>query len=103
MTLRTYRRPRQQSAKAKATEAMLDEARPRVWKRAEYRCELRISPECSGRAEDLHHTKMRSGGWSLDEMHADGALMASCRECHLFVHSHPAIAEERGFIVRRYV
>lgn len=102
VALRTYRGLRQQSAKGKAIAAMLDEARPRVHRRDGYRCMVRLSPDCSGRAEDLHHTKLRSGGWSLDECHADDALLSACRACHMHLHGHPAEAEERGFIVRRY-
>lgn len=94
MTLRTYRGLKPQSEKAKVREKALNAARPRVHARDAYRCRLGLSPDCTGRAEDLHHVLPRSrGGWDEDEN-----LLSACHACHMYAHNHPQIAREVGFI-----
>lgn len=62
--------------------------------RSRYRCEC--SPECTDRAEVLHHRLMRSQGGGH---HVDNLLHVSQRH-HLRIHANPATAYERGWLIR---
>ncbi len=92
--VRSYRPPRQQSAKARATEAILREARFRVFKRDNWQCRIALSPDCTGRAEEVHHVRSRAQGGS----HEDENLISACMFCHRWCHTHPALAREAGVI-----
>lgn len=67
-----------------------------VVQRAGGACEVMVARSCTGRAEQLHHRKMRSqlGG------HEVVNLLHICHVCHDWVHKHPALSYERGYLVR---
>ena len=52
----------------------------------------------SDRSKDVHHAKGR-GKYLLDTT----TWLATCRDCHNWVHDNPAEAMERGFMLRRSV
>jgi hypothetical protein len=53
-------------------------------------CKARISSTCSGKATDVHHKKGRS---FLNDV---TTFLAVCRDCHIFIESHPLEAKEKG-------
>lgn len=73
--------------------------RSRQWTldRAHGRCEVRVSPDCTGRAEHVHHILMRSQGGT----HDIGNLLAVCHRCHGHIHANPAESYEAGWLHRR--
>jgi 5-methylcytosine-specific restriction endonuclease McrA len=63
--------------------------------RSEWACEA-SAPPCVGRAEVMHHRRLRSqGGPDTVEN-----LMHICNPCHLWLHAHPAKAAAWGMILR---
>lgn len=70
--------------------------------RARGMCEAQATPLCSGRHEHTHHKLPRSASSVRDEhRHDPDRLLAVCSLCHLYIHSNPSIAYERGWLVRR--
>lgn len=65
-------------------------ARPVVHERSGGMCERC----CARRATDVHHRQLRRHG-----NHEPANLVDLCRECHEWVHKHPAEATAAGFIV----
>ncbi len=58
-------------------------------------CEIRAA--CDGRrAVHVHHRRLRSQGGK----HALENLLHVCAACHHYAHSHPALAYERGWLLR---
>lgn len=55
-------------------------------------CEIQ-SPECTGKATEIHHTKGRIGALLIDTKY----FMASCSCCNQYVEKHDAWARENGF------
>jgi hypothetical protein len=72
-------------------------ARRWVESRAGGRCEARVDGVCESRGVHAHHIKPRSAGRD-DSM---GNLLWVCRACHEFIHAHPALSYERGWLRRR--
>lgn len=62
-----------------------------VHARSGYRCE-----GCGGHSHHLHHRKLRSQGGG----HEVSNILGLCRPCHDWAHQHPALARERGWIVK---
>lgn len=58
-------------------------------------CEARTDV-CVGRASHRHHVLPRSGGGNDATPHLD-----VCAPCHTFIHEHPALSYERGWLQRR--
>lgn len=55
---------------------------------------------CSGRISDIHHRRRRA---VIDpHTHCPCNLVGLCRTCHNWVHAHPKIAIETGWIVSVY-
>ena len=73
------------------------EIREAVYERAQGMCEI-MSPKagCTGRAEHLHHRKLRSQGGE----HTVENLVHICERCHSYAHLHRAEADTDGWIVR---
>ena len=67
-----------------------------VRERAEGRCEAMNFPICNGRAEQLHHRRLRSQGGE----HTVVNLIAVCAPCHNRFHREVAEAVSQGWIVR---
>ncbi|WP_288833730.1 HNH endonuclease [uncultured Corynebacterium sp.] len=68
-----------------------------VTERAQGMCEI-MSPDagCNGRAEQLHHRKLRKQGGE----HTVENLVHICHHCHNYLHAHPAIAYTNGWLVK---
>lgn len=68
-----------------------------VAERAQGMCEI-MAPHtgCTGRAEHMHHRKLRSQGGE----HTVENLVNICERCHTYTHMHPAEANTNGWIVR---
>lgn len=49
---------------------------------------------CSMVSQDVHHKAGRTGTNFLDE----STWMATCRECHDWIHTHPGQARELGLL-----
>lgn len=58
------------------------------------RCEC--SPECTDRAEVLHHVRRRSQGGG----NGAGNLLALSDAAHRFIHANPEWAYEHGLLIR---
>lgn len=93
--------PRQKPVKKKSKKLARDERQYRkivARKLAEDpTCEIR-SPDCTGAAEGLHHTKGR-GKLLLDEKY----LKRACNACNGYVERHPLWAIENGHSVSRHI
>ena len=50
----------------------------------------------NSRSVDVHHTRGRLAGAYLDET----TWMAVCRECHDWIHQHPAKARQMGLLLK---
>lgn len=59
-------------------------------------CEARASSTCGRYAQHPHHRKLQSQGGE----HTLENLLAVCLQCHAWIHAHPAISYERGWLVR---
>ncbi len=66
-----------------------------VLARSEGACEAMIPGVCVGRAQHLHHRKMRSQGGD----HTEANLIAICHRCHHHIHMNPAWSYERGLLI----
>lgn len=58
-------------------------------------CEIGLE-QCSGRANQLHHRLRRSQGGD----NTRDNILAVCSPCHDWIHAHPAISYEKGWLVR---
>jgi hypothetical protein len=70
-------------------------SRESLRKRSKGRCEIRISPDCSGKAEHEHHRYLRSQGGTG---HVEN-IICVCAFCHNFIHAHVEVSEIMGWIV----
>jgi hypothetical protein len=55
-------------------------------------CEIKL-PGCTGHATDIHHTEYRG----INTL-AQATWLASCRDCHSWVHLNPKEARELGYL-----
>jgi hypothetical protein len=60
--------------------------RPRTFYLADWTCEVG-APGCTGRAEECHHRTYLRWSRGMDRPGED--TIATCRNCHRYVHSHP--------------
>lgn len=68
-----------------------------VHERSQGVCEALIREAgCNGQAEHLHHRQMRSQGGQ----HLVVNIINICHLCHHYVHMHPAISYENGWLVK---
>ena len=72
-------------------------ARYDVYERAGGRCELMITPDCTGRCEQVHHKAGRGG----PDPHRLDNLIGCCLHCHQHVHSQPQQAYDNGWSIRK--
>lgn len=72
-------------------------ARRDVESRAGGRCEL-VTPACETTGTECHHLLPRSAGGD-DSL---GNLAWACPACHRWVHDHPTVSYERGWLRSRY-
>ncbi|WP_218377504.1 hypothetical protein [Chitinophaga sp. sic0106] len=56
------------------------------------------SPECTGKAEGIHHLKGKNTPALLVD---ERFWMAACNRCNVYVEEHPQWAYERGFKIKR--
>lgn len=66
--------------------------------RSKGRCEVKISHECTGKAEHEHHRMLRSQGGT----DAVENILCTCVFCHRFIHDNPAVASLLGWIVESW-
>lgn len=70
-------------------------ARRRALARADCLCQAMIVGYCEIDAVQVHHRLRRSHGGG----NADTNLMAVCQACHVWIHHHPELSVEMGFLV----
>ena len=68
-----------------------------AYERADGLCEARCCPNCTFRAEQVHHIGGRGGG----DPHALDNLLVVCAECHRHIEENRAEAYARGWLLRR--
>lgn len=91
------RRPlNRRSDRKKHFDAEFDAMRALVRQRSEGRCEARVSLNCRGIGEHVHH---RGGRRRKDANDLD-LLLHTCWRCHDWIHDHPVISRRLGFLVR---
>lgn len=85
-------RSARQLVKRRDRAAELDAVTDELLQRAGYRCEVcRI-----GRIEHRHHRLRQAQGGT----HELENLLAVCHICHDFIHHHPQLSYEKGWLVR---
>lgn len=87
---------KQRSVKKRRTDASLDAVTPALIARSGGMCEARTTV-CAGVAVHRHHVLRRphtAGAHVLDD------LMHVCHPCHDWVHAHPAVSYEAGWLRR---
>ena len=68
-----------------------------VINRADGHCEImHYASGCNGRAEHLHHRKLRSQGGE----HTAENLIQICSGCHYWLHNNTGVAYEHGWLVK---
>lgn len=60
-------------------------------------CELKISPECTGLATEIHHAEGTIGDLYWDKKKFKG----TCRPCHIWAENNREKAIELGFSLKR--
>jgi hypothetical protein len=70
--------------------------RAEVSARSKGRCEIQ-HPRCTGKATQMHHRLMRSQGGR----HTAENLLDLCAEGHRYVHAHPNLSYEVGWLLKR--
>lgn len=92
-------RIRSESRKQAARRRAYDKARVAVYERSGGRCEINATWSCSGRCEQVHHRQGRTGDRMLDL----DKMVGICHNCHDFIGKNPALAYDRGWMLRRNV
>lgn len=92
-------RIRSESRKQAGRRRAYDEARKAVYERSGGRCEINATWSCSGRCEEVHHKQGRIGERMLDL----DKMAGICHNCHDFIGRNPALAYDRGWMMRRNV
>lgn len=67
-------------------------------KRSKGHCEIKISPECTGKYEHSHHRKMRSQG-GTDRVEN---ILGLCSHCHAWIHANPNVSYTLGWLVKSH-
>lgn len=75
----------------------LRRAKASVRRRSGGRCEVR-SPVCSGVADQAHHRLRRSQGGK----DTPDNLLDACTLCHRFIHHHPELAYDMGWLTHSW-
>jgi 5-methylcytosine-specific restriction endonuclease McrA len=83
------------SRNQEAYETEFKRAREEVARRSHGRCEAR-TPRCTLVAIHVHHRQLRSQGGT----NALGNLLHTCLQCHVYIHDHPKLSYERGWLER---
>jgi hypothetical protein len=87
------------SAKQAKRNREYDKLRQFVYERSNGRCEINATWSCSGQCEQVHHKQGRVGDRMLDL----DKMVAICYNCHDFIGRNPALAYDRGWLMRRVV
>lgn len=61
------------------------------------RCQAQASPDCQFAAQHVHHVLPRGRGGKDD---GSTPLLAVCFMCHDWIHGHPTISYDKGWLVR---
>lgn len=96
-TLRTKTPVKAMSSKRRKRDQSYEDARQRALSRAAGRCEVVALPSCTQRGEQVHHVAGRGG----PDPHSLSNLLVACHVCHSYVHEHPAVSYEKGWMARR--
>ncbi len=96
--LRRKTRLRQVSEKRAARIASYSDVSRGLRMRSKGACEARLSRDCVGRGEQVHHRKLRSQG-GRDEWEQ---LLHVCANCHAAIHCDPALAYSLGLLVHAH-
>ena len=96
MPLQRSEMPRE-SSKGAARRRAYDKARVEVYERSGGSCEIRATWSCSGKCEQVHHKQGRIGDRMLDT----SKMVGICHNCHEFIGRNPALAYDRGWMLRR--
>lgn len=84
---------RQSSKKQKENRQRRKLAQELLIERGDF-CEAR-TVDCEGKWVDMHEVLLRSqGGSAVDKEN----ILCVCRSCHIWIHSHPKSAREKGLI-----
>lgn len=100
MPLKSYRRMKHESDKGRDRRLDFERADRAAQKAVNYVCQAcRRVPEvaCDGRTVTSHHIRLRAQGGTNDPSN----LLPVCIAHHDWIHDHPALATQRGLIVRR--
>ena len=68
-----------------------------IRQRSRHQCEARTEA-CVGAGEHIHHRKLRSQGGT----NSANNLIDVCTPCHNWIHAHPALSYERGWLIHGY-
>ena len=88
---------RQVSSKQAKRNREYDKLRRTVYERSNGRCEINATWSCSGQCEQVHHKQGRIGDRMLDL----DKMVGICYNCHDFIGRNPALAYDRGWMLRR--
>lgn len=97
--LRSRKRLNRVSARQRAANLLLDQARLEAYTRSAGQCEATELPhDCTGRAEHFHHVLPRSAGGPNTVEN----LLGVCEPGHSVIHGHPTMARDLGYLRSRY-
>ena len=88
---------RQVSNKQAKRNREYDKLRKQVYEESNGRCEVNATWSCSGRCEQVHHKQGRIGDRMLDR----SKVVGICHNCHDFIGRNPALAYDRGWLLKR--
>ena len=88
---------RQVSRKGGSRRRAYNSLRDAVYERSGGLCEILASADCTGQCEQVHHKQGRMGDNLLDIEKMAGI----CHQCHDFIGRNPALAYEKGWMLRR--
>lgn len=93
----TRKRIRPVSKKQSARNREYDKLRIAVYERANGRCEINATWNCTGRCEQVHHKQGRMG----ERMTDIDKMVGICYPCHEYIGRNPLIAYQNGWMIRR--
>jgi hypothetical protein len=85
------------SRKGAARTRAYNQLRDTVYERSGGRCEINATWSCSGKCEQVHHKQGRLG----DRLTDLNKMVAICHNCHEFIGRNPALAYDRGWMLKR--